>query len=375
MISVRARSLLRTGHKWLAITIAPILLLQVVTGLMLTFKDEIGWRLDASMRSAATTAPAAMQPRISPDLALSRALQALPVDCEPDRFYFPKHERGVFLLKCTRSASGDELLASVDPWTGRTIDAGSPWRFPFELADELHLDWRMETPGRAVIGTLGCVLLTLAISGFVVWWPGLARVVRAMRPAWRGGMRMRLRVLHRLVGPVAAAFIVIFVAAAVVAAWRPWIEPLVGRVLPLDAPPRQAREQPVTDTTSTGLISLSEVERLALTALPGATVRDMRSTKGHFDVLQLIMNPAEKSRPRAADHVWVDRRSGRVLAVKQTVSELTGTRLLGWVLPIHTGEALGIAGRILQLSFGLAVLTLLASGVVSAFGRSKPVRS
>jgi uncharacterized iron-regulated membrane protein len=365
VISVRARQALRTGHKWLAIVVAPILLLQIGTGLMLTFKEELAWQLDASVRSAITPARAVTWARVSPDLAFGNALRALPSDCRPDRFYFPKHERGVFLLKCTRRSNGLELLASVDPWIGRVIDAGSIWQFPFELADELHLDWRIERPGRAIIGTLGCVLLTLAVTGFVVWWPGISRVTRALRPAWRGSSRARLRILHRLVGPIVAAFVVIFISAGIAAAWRPWIEPLVGRVLPLSAAPLAT----AAAAPSGNLVSLAEVERMARAALPGATVRDLRADGASFEVLQAVMNPAFEARPRAADHVWIDRRSGSVLGMRQTVSERPGTRLLGWVLPTHTGEALGLGGRILMLCVGLAIFTLLVSGVLSALGR------
>jgi uncharacterized iron-regulated membrane protein len=370
VISVRARQALRTGHKWIAIAVAPLLLLQVITGLMLTFKDELAWRLDASMRSIVTLSRAAPQARISPDHALERALRALPPDCAPERLYFPKHDRSVFLLKCTRHPGGDELLATVDPWTGSVVDAGAPWRFPFELADELHLDWRIETPGRLIIGTVGCILLTLAATGFIVWWPGLVRVVRALNPAWRGSTRARLRIFHRLIGPVATVFIVLAISAGIVAAWRPWIEPLVGRVLPLASAPKV--EPPASRAAE--LISLAEVERLALTALPGATVRDVRSDDGGFEVVRLIMNPAEEARPRAADHVWFDRRTGDLLAVAETANEPAGTRLLGWVLPVHTGQALGLAGRILMVCIGLAALALLVSGVWSAFARPAPVR-
>jgi uncharacterized iron-regulated membrane protein len=86
------------------------------------------------------------------------------------------------------------------------------------------------------------------------------------------------------------------------------------------------------------------------------------------------MNPAEEARPRAADHVWFDRRSGQLLAVAETASEPAGTRLLGWVLPVHTGQAWGTGGRILMVCIGLAALTLLVSGLWSAFTRATPVR-
>lgn len=352
MISVRSRGLLRTAHKWLGLAAALFLLMQAATGVMLTFKDEIGWRIDSAIRSDASAGV-----RISPDLALERAR------CAPKRLYFPKHERGVFLVKCANRG-----IATVDQWSGRVIAAGPAWRFPFEFADEWHLDWRIARPGSAIVGILGLCLLTLAVSGFFVWWPGKRYVVRAMRPVWRGGVRTRLRMLHRLVGPVVLTFIVFFITAGVVTAWRPWIEPLVGRVLPLEEAPAKPQ---VTQPALNSLMPLAEVERLALAALPGTTVRDMRNQDGRFELIQLIMNPAFETRPRAADHVWVDRRSGHLLGTRRTAHEPAGTRLLGWVLPIHTGQVFGVAGRILMLLVGLAVLTLALSGTIAALRRSR----
>ena len=370
MIRVRTRQLVRVAHRWTGLVVALFLILQATTGVMLTFKDELAWRVDPAMRASAFPVGDPRSARISPDIALERALAALPPGCAPDRLYFPKHERGVFLVKCTHRDSGDELRATVDPWNGHVIAAGGIWQFPFELADELHLDWRIERPGQVIIGTLGCVLLALAISGFFVWWPGKRHALRAMRPVWRGGVRTRLRMLHRLVGPIVAGFVVLFISAGVVTAWRPWVEPLVGKVLPLAKPPSV---ESVAARAANGerLTPLLDVERLALAALPGATVRDMRNDGGAFEVIQLVMNPAHESRPRAADHVWVDRRSERLLGVRQTATEPAGTRLLGWVLPLHTGQAYGLGGRVFMLLVGLSVLTLAVSGTIATLRRRR----
>jgi uncharacterized iron-regulated membrane protein len=362
MLSQKSRLSLTALHRWLGVAAALLLLCQACTGVMISFKDEWARLLDPAMRSM--PAPPGAQ-RISPDAALHVARTAAG-DCRPRRLYFPKGDDGVFLLKCSRTVDGADWIVTVDARLARALAAGPVWRFPFEFADEWHLELRSGLPGRGIVGAIGTALAFLSVAGLIVWWPGCRHLARVMKPAWRGGVRRRLLILHRLVGPAAMTFIALLALAGILTAWRPWIEPLVGRVLPIDRPPAI-----VAGRGDRELLPLGEVERLALSAFPGATVRDIREDGGGDHVVQVVINPVVDARPRAADHAWVDRRNGVLLATRSTAGESAGTRLLGWILPVHTGEWLGLPGRLLMLMAGLSVAVLTISGVISALTRTK----
>jgi len=361
MLSQKFRKTLTSLHRWAGVSIALLLLGQGCSGMMVAFKDELAHAVDPAMRSAPATLAA---PRISADQAFDAALSVAP-QCRPRRLYFPKYDDGVFLLKCEQAARGQDWIITIDSRQARVLAAGPVWRFPLEFADEWHLEMRFARPGRAIVGWLGSSLALLAIAGLIVWWPGVKHLLRAMRPAWRGGLRRKLLVLHRLIGPVAFPLILLLSLAGLLTAWRPWVDPLVGKVLPLaSAPAFPAAE------TDRGLLPLAQVERLALAAFPGASVRDIRERNGNYATVQVVLNPFEEARPRAADHAWIDRRTGELIGTQSTAGEPAGSRVLGWLLPIHTGEWLGLPGRILMLLTGVAILVLTVTGVISTFKKS-----
>lgn len=345
-------------HRWLGLIVALFVLLQATTGLLIAFKDDLAYWLDPAMQAVGGMTAS----RLSADAALVAALAASH-PCRPVRLYFPKRPDGVFLLKCRRGPGERHWIATVDPGTGTVLRAGPAWQFPFELADELHLDWSLDRPGRLAVGLLGSSLVALAVIGAVIWWPGLGRIRRALRPVWRGRARAKLLMLHRLAGPIMAVPVLLLASAGAMTALRPWLDPMVSRVLPIAVAPHFAESIPAGP-----LLSLAEVERLALEANPGASVRDIRE-RGGFDRVQVVMNPARTARPRAADHVWIDRRTSTVIGILHTDREPRGSRLLGWLLPLHTGEWLGLAGRLLMLLAGGTVIALAVTGTLAWFKR------
>ena len=361
MLSQKARKTLTSLHRWAGVSIALLLLGQGCSGVMVSFKDELAHALDPAMRSSLAISGA---PRISADQALDAATAAAP-DCRPKRLYFPKYDDGVFLLKCEQADRESDWIVTVDSRRPEVLAAGPIWQFPLEFADEWHLEMRFARPGRALVGTLGLTLALLAIAGLIVWWPGVKHLLRAMRPAWRGGLRRKLLMLHRLIGPVAFSFVLVLSLAGLLTAWRPWVDPLVGKVLPLAVAPAFPERVPSPD-----LLPLEQVERLALAAFPGASVRDIRERGGSYETVQSVLNPVDQARPRAADHAWIDRRNGELIGTQSTAGEPAGSRMLGWLLPIHTGEWLGLPGRILMLLTGIAILVLTVTGVISTFKKT-----
>ena len=53
---------------------------------------------------------------------------------------------------------------------------------------------------------------------------------------------------------------------------------------------------------------------------------------------------------------------GTVLAVRDALHAPAGETLLGWLFPLHSGEALGLAGRLAWTALGTAPALFLATG-------------
>ena len=75
-----------------------------------------------------------------------------------------------------------------------------------------------------------------------------------------------------------------------------------------------------------------------------------------------LWQPGEPSRRFPRTNIWLHPHSGAVLAVRDARRDSPGDVMLNWLHPLHGGEALGIAGRMLVLLSELASAVLAVTG-------------
>jgi uncharacterized iron-regulated membrane protein len=74
----------------------------------------------------------------------------------------------------------------------------------------LHENFRAGPTGRTVNGCGALAVLLMALSGLVLWWPGIARWKRSLHLVRNVGWRRTVWDLHSMVGIWSAGFILIF---------------------------------------------------------------------------------------------------------------------------------------------------------------------
>jgi uncharacterized iron-regulated membrane protein len=190
-------------HLWSGIGIGLYVLLVSVTGSILVFRNEL--------YTAATRPPilvAASGPRLSDEALSSAAERAHP---------------GYTVVRIARSRTAEQAVAielkrgsSVisrlfDPYTGK--DLGNTVPLGIWLVSRLivlHDDLLAGRSGRTVNGAGALLLLLLALTGMIVWWPG-KRTWRRSLALHRGvGWRRFTWDLHSAVGFWSAAVILMF---------------------------------------------------------------------------------------------------------------------------------------------------------------------
>ncbi|UEP31834.1 PepSY domain-containing protein [Burkholderia sp. B21-007] len=65
-----------------------------------------------------------------------------------------------------------------------------------------------------------------------------------------------------------------------------------------------------------------------------------------------------------ATTVWVDAYTGAIVGARDVAAQSTGDTFLAWLHPLHSGEALGLSGRIAVLVSGLALPLLFVTGIL-----------
>lgn len=336
-----SKAMLLKIHRYCGLAAALTLFVQAITGMALVYRDDLAQWIDPAgmvRHAAGADLPAA---RI-----LAAAEAAVP-GFATQRLAYPKEARGTYLAHMA-GPDGTMRYASIDPASAEVLRAGSIWHFPLEAAFNIHYRLMAGTAGMALVALAGMLLLCLSVTGLLFWWPKRGRMGKNLTIQWQLKFRLVLRQLHRSTG-VAAAIILGFSAATGLLLALPMIaEALSG---PLRAPVQTGQMAAV----------IGKAVALARHEFPGHSIRDIRMAgPGQLNV---FFNAPQRN-SRAVHRASLDLAAPRIVAIRPARDD----RAL-WVtlLPLHTGETFGPAGRVLILFGGFMLMLLAVSGPVMWF--------
>lgn len=322
-------------HRSVALVFAPLLLLQALTGATLVFRDPLARVIDPSAMTAPTLGPTA------PIAELAASAQARFPDYSLRRMYLPSSPGDVAFGELA-GADGSACFVSLDPVSARVLATGPVWRFPLEAALRLHhrlLDGRA---GLALVLANGIALTLLAASGVSFWWPGRGRALKSLAIRKAAPKRLKLRLWHRSCG-VAISIVVLFSATTGVLLVAPDLAASSGAASSGPAPLRS-------------FARIDNAVALAQAQFPGARLNDIRFPPAdRIDVNFLA--PARNSRAFHVVSVSISRPRvlDRLPAENNPVLWMT-------VLPLHSGDSFGLAGRLLLLVEAAVLIFLAISG-------------
>jgi uncharacterized iron-regulated membrane protein len=112
-------------------------------------------------------------------------------------------------------------------------------------------------------------------------------------------------------------------------------------------------------------VTLAEAVSLARGPFPHAEVRRVATPDGAAGTYRIsLRQDAGINRKYPLTTVWVDRYSGHIRAVRNPSRFSEGEKLLSWLWPLHTGEALGAWGRLAWFITGLMPAFLFITGLL-----------
>jgi uncharacterized iron-regulated membrane protein len=328
-------------HRRLAMLFAPLILLQALTGAVLLFREPLG-RLLEVVPATGTVQP--VDRLYAAAAATGKQVQRIHMPPEPGRT----------ALVQLADASGQRSLAMIDPVSARIVRQGGLAQFPIEAALQLHYRLMAGTTGMVVIGLSGIVLLFMAGTGLAFWWPRKGRMRQSLAINPRMPSRVKLRHWHRSVGVVATVLIVASAATGALIAGNDAIAAIfaaapAGKVEPRPEPRSAPRPAPDAQSVAAGL-------QLAQALFPRAAVRDIRFAPG----ARMDVNLLAPERNALAVHVvTVDLAAMRIAKV---MAAQDNPALWMKILPYHSGDEFGLAGRLVLLVEALVLIGLGVSG-------------
>jgi uncharacterized iron-regulated membrane protein len=370
------------AHRWIALVLGLLLLFITTTGAVVVYAPELV-RLENPAFFSATATP---HPISSTD-ALA-AVRAVDPGFTPEYFAL---SQGIYRF----GEDGDVRVWGVDAGTGRITGHLNPdggivgW---FENAHECffgcddyagYVSWfTAEVPGAGTVlpaettwatlalGLGGIMLLFLAITGIVIWWPKLRRIRESFTVRRGKGRYARDFDLHQLIGIISIPFLLMwaltgtnFELPVVSELWYS----ATGGSTPV-YPTFESRKA----AAGTPDISAAQAEKTALALYPGSTLVGYLGypVKGDktssFDVW--VSTPADTwiNTPYPGDReVAVDRHDAARYAKLTPEPGSVSNRIWDeWSTTVgHYGVAISPWWRWIWVLFGLAPLALAVTGV------------
>jgi uncharacterized iron-regulated membrane protein len=342
-------------HLWLGILLSLYVVVISLSGATLVFEDEI--------RVASLPAKKLDMTRLAP----------LGTVIEQAQGHFPNW-RLSFITPPQKESPRWELYLQDKNGKSKTIYTDPVTGVPQVHGGKLFIDWILELHVYLLMGHTGFVvdcaagigLLLLAITGAVLWWPGVALWKRALGVSLRSGWKRINYDLHSAVG-IWTLFIVswwgftalCFLFPVQVTAAVNALSPLKGMKEPQvpEPEPSTAVASLESIVAQQPLISPGFLSSIGLPDKPGGKI-----------VLYVdCLSPGDFSH---RDIDTFDGHTGKILTVWHYGEKYSiGDWLLWLVYPLHFGTLWGLPVKILWASLGLSLCSLTITGLLMYWNR------
>ncbi|MFB7723022.1 PepSY-associated TM helix domain-containing protein [Nocardia sp. NPDC056100] len=363
-------------HRWSSLILGLLLVVQTTSGAILLYHADL-FRLSHSSFYAHTDGPAV----IDLDQAVSLVQAA-----DPDfSVGWVGADDGIIAVGNTDFTAA----YAIDPGTGRINGSASLTRGVLGLLVNVH-DCAFGCVGytggiaalngnppllditwaAVILGGLGLLLILLAVSGAIIWWPSLRRMSHGFRVRWRKGGFARDRDLHNVIGIISVPFLLLWgITGATLelpAVKDAWLVSTGGKTVaeladdgftPRQVPPR------------TPPISVTEATDAALRAVPGRLAYLMLPAEGADYYRAAIASGYSPYAHRAFYSgdivVYVNSHDATDISVTETGDgRPVANKFYDKIFePAHFGWLVNGWWRILWLLFGLAPLALAVTGL------------
>ncbi len=352
-------------HLWLGLGSGLVVLVVSLTGAIFTFQDEIRdatepWRWVAAPAHGALLPPSRLQ---------AGALAAHPgTTASWTTYYGPGRSATVYLA----DKEGGSFVAALDPYTGRVLHEQNLRRDFFTIVQALHMYLLLPPAvGEWVVGGAVAVFLVLLGSGLVLWWPKRRQERRQRLTVKWGAKWRRLNYdLHQVLGFYLAAGAFVIALTGLFMSFGSWLQAATlvvnaGRHYPLEETP------PAVDTLAAGA-----------PARPLADVAYAQVRRHSPTADMVLIGPAgSPAQPlyclayqRALhyyhrDEYYFHPVSGRLLRALPHAAKSAGKKLGDLNYDLHTGQLLGLGGKIVAFLISLLSASLPVTGTLLWWGR------
>lgn len=355
----RLRTIIFKLHLWLGLSVGALFVLLGLTGSVLVFYQEVDALLHPQIR-VASAQPAPGWDSALWDVGLRTVRRQWPDRLGAWRFE-ASGEPGPIALRYQppgHSHHGQRVMVWLTP-DGTQVLREDEWgSYLATWLYDLHMDLLLGSPGRALVGWAGLVLLLLLLSGLWAWWP---------RGSWRKALHFkrgavairRLRDIHKLAALAGLPLLLMLVVTGVMLSLpdesNAVLAHTVGPVHKLKAPASTAdRGEPIT---------IAQALAAARQAMPQARLAWVEAPgPGTGAFMVRVQQPGDPSHRFPHSYVYVDQYAGQVLAIQDRAHFGPANVINNWLHPLHDASIGELWLRIPVAVCGLIPLVLYVTG-------------
>jgi uncharacterized iron-regulated membrane protein len=282
--------------------------------------------------------------------------------------------------------TADELYAPfrvlIDPYSGK-ITAESYWgRTLWTLIYQIHaslltarLGVKIGQFGFDTVCFLGLLLFISALTGLYLWWPRWGKFTKAVTIKPGASLERFYFDLHKTTGFYSSIILLILAFTGFSFSYGDYIKPLIRSFSNVKEKHLEEPEVKSVVIGNTKPLSIARAVAISGTIFPDAELRGVETPNGEEGVYVITKKQSGEANHRwSRSKVWIDQYNGKVLAVQDPNKFTAGETFLNLMWPLHSGEAFGLAGRILWCVIGLVPLVLYVTGLLRWLQKRKAKR-
>jgi uncharacterized iron-regulated membrane protein len=357
---MKLRKLLLWTHLVVGLVAALVLILLGTTGAVMIFETEIHYALNAKLyRLDFLATPLRVEELVS---RVEKAQNAKVTSLQ-----FPT-EADIAPTVGLKKADGKSLSVTVNPFNGEVLGSIATANNFIQKLHQFHKNLLLGETGKLITGWGAWLLLVLALTGIVLWWP--------RKIFWFSGSKSGARKnfdLHNALGFYASVFMLIFGVTGIVIHWDDEAMKLVGSMT------HSVATQPIPTMKPAAAdarpLDAGRVWEIASKAVPGAQVCTMQGLGATRSPLRITMRFPEDRTPAGRTNVYIHPVTGEVLLAQTSRDAPAGYKIVKvWNRQIHTGDAWGWPSRIIACLASLALPLLVLTGFLIWWGRLRRKR-
>ena len=338
------RRVFLTIHLWAGLIAALFLFALGVSGSLVAFENEI----DRALNSRLTWVDASPA-RLTLAQLIAKLETASP-GYTVEGFGLSERDDvawGAFLS----NRAGENRAVAFNPHTGAILGNESTRNTFTGRVHQFHLRLLAGRAGSNIVTAAAVLLMAMAITGPVLWWPR-----KLLAVSWRSPWKKLNLDLHQVLGLYTSVFLLVFALTAMVIHWDDETQRLINSVSGSPGEPRFPKFQPLSPAKPAPDFD-------AILATANKAEPDARVTTMTLDTnpVRITMKHPEDHTPAGRTIVLVDPYSRSIAMIVDWRTASPGFRLVKlWNREVHTGDIGGLPTRILAalISLSLPVLTV-----------------